>query len=386
MYLRTYVARFLRAVGASAGVAVCCLIGAKPSLAITKIIGDFENDLASPYTISAPLEETCAQPAGTVNWCLDIGITEPIEFIDKNAPGYKGGVTHGDYALKFTYPYEWGAVSEPYLRLHGMEGLMDDMADFPYLLIDVTTFAPMTDPETVPEEQRPYRQMFAVLNHVPFGGGTPARFYDANYDGDVQQDIEVAPYDPMNPGTMAPFTDTVVVDMTGTTETPGVGNVDGKVIYNVLAQFFRMDHNDGTPVPDFTWQLTWPFQGRDLPHTFQISVVLDNIRFCNDSLEVCLAVPPTGLLGDFNEDDTVDAADYVVWRKAQTLGLADLPNDEDAAGNVGAAEYNLWRANFGDSNPGNGSGLSNGAVPEAASLLLLLSGLIALPLRRRARG
>jgi hypothetical protein len=381
--MKLRVAQFFQIVGRFAGVALCWAAGASSSFAITKVIGDFENNLASAYTVTAPITgDDCAQSAGTVNWCLDDGITEPIEFIDKNDPNYKGGVTNGDYALKFTYPYEWGAVDSPYLRLHGMEGLMNDMADFRYLLMDVTTFAPMVDPETVPEEQRPYRQVFMVLNHVPFGGGTPARFYDANYDGDVQQDIDIAPYDPQNPNGMAPFTDTVYLDMSGTTETPGVGNEDGKVIYNVLAQFFRTDHNDGTPIPDFTWQLTWPFQGRDLPHTFQISVVIDNVRFCSDSLEVCLAPPePEGTPGDFNDDGTVDTADHVVWQKFRNTAT-DLPNDGGLTGNVGDDHYNLWHEHFGEGGSGAGGA---GGVPEPGSILLSVLSLAGVLIRRPAR-
>jgi hypothetical protein len=375
------VGRFARIAGMIVSIAAVASIGADEAFAVTKVIGDFENSLASPYTITVPIEgESCNQAAGTVNWCLDIGITEPIEFINKNDPNYNGGVTSGDYALKFTYPYEWGAVDRPYLRLHGMEGLMNDMADFRYMLMDVTTFAPTVDPETVPEAQRPYRQVFMVLNHVPFAGGTPAVFYDANYDGDVQQDIDIAQYDPLNPTAEAPFTDTVYLDMSGMTETPGVGNQDGKVIYNAIAQFIRTNHNDGTPVPDFTWQLAWPFQGRDLPHTFQISVVVDNIRFCNDAIEVCLAPPePEGALGDFNDDGEVDAADYVVWRKHEGTAT-DLPNDGTLTGNVGAAHYALWRENFGEA--GSGAGGASGVPEPSALVLAFICGTASLVYRR----
>jgi hypothetical protein len=41
------------------------------------------------------------------------------------------------------------------------------------------------------------------------------------------------------------------------------------------------------------------------------------------------------LLGDFNHDDTVDAADYVVWR----AGLETTYTQ---------ADYDLWRAHFGE--------------------------------------
>lgn len=88
-----------------------------------------------------------------------------------------------------------------------------------------------------------------------------------------------------------------------------------------------------------------------------------------------------GLLGDYNEDGAVDAADYVVWRKAEQTGVADLPNDNDDLGNVGAAEYTLWRANFGEM--GSGSGLGSGAVPEPSAFVLVLGSVMGVALLRR---
>ena len=80
------------------------------------------------------------------------------------------------------------------------------------------------------------------------------------------------------------------------------------------------------------------------------------------------------LVGDYNGDNVVDAADYVLWRK-------------DPASHGGNPQgYNEWRANFG--NPpgsGSGSGLSAGAVPEPGSALLLMFGLTAVGIGRRSR-
>ncbi len=78
------------------------------------------------------------------------------------------------------------------------------------------------------------------------------------------------------------------------------------------------------------------------------------------------------LAGDFNNDGSVDAADYVVWRK--NLGSQD--------------DYNLWRTNFGrPAESGAAVNLvSNGisSVPEASSILLFLLGvaLCLAPFRR----
>ncbi len=76
-----------------------------------------------------------------------------------------------------------------------------------------------------------------------------------------------------------------------------------------------------------------------------------------------------GLDGDYNGDDKVDAADYVIWRK----------NDGTPLG------YLRWRTNFGAMGPlGSGSAV-NGAVPEPSSAVLLLcSAILLVVLRCRA--
>jgi len=61
--------------------------------------------------------------------------------------------------------------------------------------------------------------------------------------------------------------------------------------------------------------------------------------------------------GDYNDDGTVDAADYVVWRKD--------PNRTPA-------QYELWRSHFGQT-AGSGAGATaNVAVPEPATLVPLI--------------
>ena len=70
-----------------------------------------------------------------------------------------------------------------------------------------------------------------------------------------------------------------------------------------------------------------------------------------------LVGPP--LEGDFNGDGSVDAADYVVWRK----GLGTTYTQ---------ADYDVWRAHFGQT-AGSGSGASAiAAVPEPTTLVLLM--------------
>ena len=76
------------------------------------------------------------------------------------------------------------------------------------------------------------------------------------------------------------------------------------------------------------------------------------------------------LVGDYNNDGIVDAADYVVWR--QGLGVTYMPND-----------YEVWRPHFGQT-AGSSSGASaNAAVPEPATLVLMIFAAGSWCLRRR---
>jgi hypothetical protein len=80
-------------------------------------------------------------------------------------------------------------------------------------------------------------------------------------------------------------------------------------------------------------------------------------------------ITPDPLDGDYNSDGTVDAADYVVWRK--TIGTMILDADGDGDGVVDSDDFLIWRWTFGNS-AGSGAAVSRAAVPEPAPLLMLL--------------
>jgi hypothetical protein len=82
------------------------------------------------------------------------------------------------------------------------------------------------------------------------------------------------------------------------------------------------------------------------------------------------------LLGDYNLNGVVDAADYAVWR--DTLGAAVTAfsgADGDGNGTVEAGDYDVWRAHFGQTagvEAGAAIGQAATDVPEVPSLLLCL--------------
>jgi hypothetical protein len=96
-----------------------------------------------------------------------------------------------------------------------------------------------------------------------------------------------------------------------------------------------------------------------------------------------------GVLGDYNRDGVVEAADYTVWR--DTLGSttdmrANGDNSGASAGVIDQADYALWKAHFGDTAGSGSAGASPSqvGVPEPASLPLFLIGGVLLRGRLRS--
>jgi hypothetical protein len=77
------------------------------------------------------------------------------------------------------------------------------------------------------------------------------------------------------------------------------------------------------------------------------------------SIEIIRAAPP-GQHGDFNDDGTVDAGDYVAWRKLDGANTS-LPNDNGLGAPVRPAHYDLWKHRFGAMGSAAGGA---GGVPE----------------------
>jgi hypothetical protein len=85
------------------------------------------------------------------------------------------------------------------------------------------------------------------------------------------------------------------------------------------------------------------------------------------------------LLGDYNGDGFVDAADYILWRKSSGQSGAVLAADGNHDRIVDAEDYDLWRAHLGDS-MATGAGFALEAstenIPEPSASLLLFAALV----------
>lgn len=119
---------------------------------------------------------------------------------------------------------------------------------------------------------------------------------------------------------------------------------------------------DSATVGDFTGTITLqPRSTNPRPFSMNLAPITINL------------IGEVRLTGDFNDDGSVDAADYTVWRnRLNTAG--PLANETESIGTVDQLDYAAWKSNFGATAAGGGSSsVSNGAVPEAGTLGLLVA-------------
>ncbi len=119
-----------------------------------------------------------------------------------------------------------------------------------------------------------------------------------------------------------------------------------------------------------------PFTGEYALRVRWFREVFDLIGDVDQELYAMAWSAVAGLPGDFNNDDTVDAADYVAWRKG--LGTIFTAND-----------YEVWRSHFGQT-IGSGAMLSAAesllaTVPEPPAAMLLMFSISIGLLSRRQR-
>jgi T5SS/PEP-CTERM-associated repeat protein len=84
---------------------------------------------------------------------------------------------------------------------------------------------------------------------------------------------------------------------------------------------------------------------------------------------------------DFDNDDDVDGADFLIWQRNLGTGTTNLQGDANGDSAVNAADLTIWKGDFGQGTP---AAAAVGAIPEPSSVLLIGVGLVALAIRRRS--
>lgn len=117
-------------------------------------------------------------------------------------------------------------------------------------------------------------------------------------------------------------------------------------------------------------------------------VVINSVGLSgSDMLAAAANINRDALLpGDYNHDDRVDAADYIVWRNTMN-STTQLAADGSGDGVINLADLNVWRANFGHTFGSPASRVAIGpSVPESSTVAAVAVAWLVLmwPKRHRA--
>lgn len=95
----------------------------------------------------------------------------------------------------------------------------------------------------------------------------------------------------------------------------------------------------------------------------------EGIAIDKGAFEVQEFIAGPALPGDYNLDETVDAADYTLWRDTLGASVTQFSGaDGDGDGQIDQDDYQVWVDNFGESLPGSGGTLPSAALAGAASI------------------
>ena len=148
------------------------------------------------------------------------------------------------------------------------------------------------------------------------------------------------------------------------------------VLRLIVKEGDMLDVDDGpgvdlrTVVGPFTWGATGNGDGRRSGFNDNGQLIF-SVSFTDGSTGIFVSnLVSASLPGDFNQNGTVDAADYTVWRDTLGLAGAGLAADGNLDNAVDVRDYDLWKFHFGETRIGGGGAVGGRSVPEPGTLLL----------------
>lgn len=217
-----------------------------------------------------------------------------------------------------------------------------------------------------------------VLNANPAGAGGPGggvgyEFGGLDFDASTHH-LEISAK--LLPTNAAANFNLVLTDRDGEDTGPGEGSED--FYFTIPTSSFNSSGLSTFSVPlgsgsqDFILT-TFGFEnGGDMLQNFD----LQRIQIQSDGMDAGILgieiasisiVENQGLVGDYNYNGTVDAADYTLWRDNNGTSFTLANRDPANTGNVSAADYTSWQTRFGQ---GGAAVASAAAVPEPSCLVV----------------
>ena len=283
------------------------------------------------------------------SWENDLGTWDATsnfdayQFVSSSDPLYGSAVTEGDYALSLNFKSGW---TQGFRTGYGIDqSFVPALSGATSITLDVSSN----------QELSGYYGQGGTFQFALFINGsvnvdgvmTPIGQY---VRGDTGASGVTFAYNLLNPVYSYDFTtETITWDLTNG------GTWYGMPEFNVADGGWleiRMNTNVSTSWGDPGW------------------VIIDNLVACAEGNPQCGQ-------GDFNADESVTGADYVLW--ANNFGGSDevfCDGSHNDDGSVTGADYVIWANNFGND-------YSTSTVPEPATLAMLtVGGLLAIRRRR----
>jgi hypothetical protein len=185
--------------------------------------------------------------------------------------------------------------------------------------------------------------------------------------------------------------DTPTTMLTATIHQPIIGDTAGNFDYEIVNEFplvvtgssFDGRDFEGELLPNSQYYFDWQFEpaeNGELTWTGQVSWVGGRIEVSTINPGARL-IP--SVLGDYNQDGDVDAADYVVWRDALEIGGPGRP-DGNHDGQIDAGDYDVWRTAFGNSLSPSATAAQPAPEPTTGLMVIIAFGWFAI-VRARIR-
>ncbi|MBA3484222.1 MAG: PEP-CTERM sorting domain-containing protein [Pirellulales bacterium] len=194
-----------------------------------------------------------------------------------------------------------------------------------------------------------------VANPVPAGGGIRWQTQSGSVSGTTVNSQNVS--DNTSTSTFAPGTYTFNFAY------DGLGHMTGDFGGTMFARNYALPNNTALNLDRFGF--LQKSGSDDNVNTFTLNV--SNITYTGETPFV-----PSTDSADFNGDDIVDGADFLIWQRG--LGGAATPANGNANGDgaVDGLDLGIWRSQFGTDPP---AVAVIGVVPEPSSALLLVAAL-----------